>query len=273
MSLSLCCLYYDPIMCSCEQSLFCSPVLSTHHNGIIIAVFMHAVPGLPLPCCNMPRGRTSTTRGAAVSQPSQRRAAIRKRAAETAPPMPAPPVRRRRRVSSAAGGHDESVIPDGGPPTVSTSTAEMVAIVTREVLKQLRDDRTAVPVAGPAAPVDVPAAPVDVPAAPIAVPDLMMPPVVGNPTLRTRWTILGGTCFSSACMQSRSGGAQSCSSYCLPQPIPSHSALSGRLLLGVPARGQMCLQTCRFKRVCAKCQAPYPSTSCPKHSTPHTSKP
>ena len=135
---------------------------------------MHAVPGLPLPCCSMPRGRTSTTRGAAVRQPSQRRAAIRKRAAETAPPMPAPPVRRRRPVSAAAGRPDESVIPDGGPSTVSTSTAEMVAIVTREVLKQLHDDRAAVPV-------PVPAAPVDVPAAPIAVPDLMMPPVAGNP--------------------------------------------------------------------------------------------
>ena len=54
-------------------------------------------------------------RGAAVRQPSQRRAAIRKRAAETAPPMPAPPVRRRRPVSAAAGRPDESVIPDGGP--------------------------------------------------------------------------------------------------------------------------------------------------------------
>ena len=145
---------------------------------------MLTVLGLPLPYCSMPRG------GASVRQPSQRRAAIRKRAAETARPMPAPPVRRRRPVSAAAGGPDESVIPDGGPPTVSTSTAEMVAIVTREVLKQLRDDRTAVPVAIPAAPVDVPAAPIAVPYVSVTVsshptadviPDLMMPPVVGNP--------------------------------------------------------------------------------------------
>ena len=92
---------------------------------------MHAVPGLPLPCYSMPRGRTSTTRGASVRQPSQRRAAIRKRAAETAPPMAAPPVRQLRPVSSAAGGPDEIVSPDGGPPMVSISTAEMVAIVTR----------------------------------------------------------------------------------------------------------------------------------------------
>ncbi|KAI0208530.1 hypothetical protein LSAT2_006793 [Lamellibrachia satsuma] len=138
----------------------------------------------------MPRGRTSTTRGAAVIQPSQRRAAIRKRAAETAPPMPAPPVRRRRPVSAAAGRPDESVIPDGGPPTVSTSTAEMMAIVTREVLKQLRDDRAAEPVAVPPASVDVPATPIAFPYVPVTVsshrtadviPDLIMPPVVGNP--------------------------------------------------------------------------------------------
>ena len=68
-------------------------------------------------------------------------------------------------------------------------------------------------------------------------------------------------------------GGQSCSSYCLPQPIQLPSALSGRLLLGVPERGKCVSKTCRFKHVCAKCQAPHPSTSCPKHNTPHTSKP
>ena len=59
----------------------------------------------------------------------------------------------------------------------------MVAIVTREMLKPLRDDRTAVPVAVPAAPIAVPYVPVTVSSHPTAdvIPDLVMPPVVGNP--------------------------------------------------------------------------------------------
>ena len=134
------------------------PQLS-HSNGMIVAVSMW--PGLLLPCCSMPRGRPSTTSGASARQPSQRRAAMLKRAAESAPSVPAPQTRRCCQVSAAAGRPDEVdhpvVTAEDLQPTAGTSTAEMVAIVTREVLKHLREERVVAPL-----PVAVPAVPVPV---------------------------------------------------------------------------------------------------------------
>ena len=69
----------------------------------------------------MPAGRPAKRVAPAVRPPSARRAALTRL---TEPDLPAPPVRRRRIASTA-------------------STASMVAIVTREVLKQLREDRDA----------------------------------------------------------------------------------------------------------------------------------
>ena len=118
----------------------------------------------------MPRGRPPTTSGASARQPSQRRAAMLKRAAESAPSVPAPQARRRRQVSAAAGRPDEvdhPVVTSGGlQPTAGTSTAEMVAIVTREVLRHLREERVVapLPVAVPAVP--VPVLPVEIPVVP-----------------------------------------------------------------------------------------------------------
>ena len=89
----------------------------------------------------MPRGRPSTTSGASARQPSQRRAAMLKRAAENAPSVLAPQARRSCPVSAAAGRPDEidhPVVTAGGlQPTAGTSTAEMMAIVMKEVLKHL----------------------------------------------------------------------------------------------------------------------------------------
>ena len=80
----------------------------------------------------MPAGRAAKRGAPAVRPPSARRAALTR---PTEPDLPAPPVRRRRIASAAAGR------PDDLPPTDAASTASMVAIVTREVLKQLREDR------------------------------------------------------------------------------------------------------------------------------------
>ena len=82
----------------------------------------------------MPAGRPAKRVTPAVRRPSARRAALTR---PTEPDLPAPPVRRRRIASAAAGR------PDDLPPTDTASTASMVAIVTREVLKQLREDRDA----------------------------------------------------------------------------------------------------------------------------------
>ena len=82
----------------------------------------------------MPAGRAAKRGAPAVRPPSARRAALTR---PTEPDLPAPPVRRRRIASAAAGR------PDDLPPTDAASTASMVAIVTREVLKQLREDRVA----------------------------------------------------------------------------------------------------------------------------------
>ena len=131
------------------------------------------VPGLLLPCCSMPRGRPPTTSKASARQPSQRRAAMLKRAAESASSVPEPQARRRRQVSAAAGRPDEvdhPVVTAGGlQPTAGTSTAEMVAIVTREVLKHLREERVvaSLQVAVPAVP--VPVLPVEIPVVPVPV--------------------------------------------------------------------------------------------------------
>ncbi|KAI0238712.1 hypothetical protein LSAT2_010596 [Lamellibrachia satsuma] len=118
----------------------------------------------------MPRGRPPTTSGASARQPSQRRAAMLKRAAESAPSVPAPQARRRCQVSAAAGRPDEVdhpvVTSEGLQPTAGTSTVEMVAIVTREVLRHLREERAVapLPVAVPAVP--VPVLPVEIPVVP-----------------------------------------------------------------------------------------------------------
>ena len=87
--------------------------------------------------------QTGTSHGeTAVPPPSHRRAA-RKRAAEAEPPAPAPPIRRRRMVTAAAGRQEDLPAAPDGVPDAAGSTADMVAIVTREVLKQLREDRDA----------------------------------------------------------------------------------------------------------------------------------
>ena len=97
-----------------------------------------------------------------------------KRAAESASSVPAPQALRRRQVSAAAGRPDEvdhPVVTAGVlQPTAGTSTAEMVAIVTREVLKHLREEECFVaplPVAVPAVP--VPVLPVEIPVVPVLV--------------------------------------------------------------------------------------------------------
>ena len=81
----------------------------------------------------MPAGRPAKRVALAVRPPSARRAAPTRL---TEPDLPAPPVRRRRIASAAAGRPDDL-------PKDTASTASMVAIVTREVLKQLREDRDA----------------------------------------------------------------------------------------------------------------------------------
>ena len=108
--------------------------------------------------------------GASARQPSQCRAATLKRAAESAPSVPAPQARQRRQVSTAASQLDEvdhPVVTAGGLQlTAGASTAEIVAIVTREVLKHLRKERVVapLPVAVPAVP--VPVLPVEIPVVP-----------------------------------------------------------------------------------------------------------
>ena len=101
----------------------------------------------------MPPRRPSTTRDAATRPPSQRRAAQRKRPAETTLAVTPPP--RRRRVVSAAAGRPEDVenpVTEALPstqPSGSTEgvhqTTEIIAQVTREVLRQLREDLSASP--------------------------------------------------------------------------------------------------------------------------------
>ena len=81
----------------------------------------------------MPAGRPAKRVAPAVRPPSARRAALTR---PTEPDLPAPPVRRSRIASAAAGRPDDL-------PKDTASTASMVAIVTREVLKQLREDRDA----------------------------------------------------------------------------------------------------------------------------------
>ena len=102
-----------------------------------------------------PRGRLPKPARAMVRPPSHRRAA-RKRAAEAQPPASAPPIRRRRTVAAAAGRPEDLPAAPDGVPDAAGSTADMVAIVTREVLKQLREGRDATsapevvwPMAGP----------------------------------------------------------------------------------------------------------------------------
>ena len=80
----------------------------------------------------MPAGRPAKRGAPAVRPPSARRAALTR---PNEPDLPAPPVRRRRIASAGR--------PDDLPPTDAASTASMVAIVTREVLKQLCEDRVA----------------------------------------------------------------------------------------------------------------------------------
>ena len=53
------------------------------------------------------------------------------------------PIRRRRTVATAAGRPEDLPAASDGVPDAASSTADMVAIVTREVLKQLREDRDA----------------------------------------------------------------------------------------------------------------------------------
>ena len=91
-----------------------------------------------------------------VRPPSQRRSAIAKRAAEKEAGTPTPPTKRRRPLTSAAGSPNVSTPPTGA----LTNTAEMVALVTREVMQQLRQDRADAP-PPPDFPVreDVPVAP------------------------------------------------------------------------------------------------------------------
>ena len=81
-------------------------------------------------------------------------------------------------------------------------------------MKQLRDDRAAVPV-------PVPAAPVDVSAAPIAVPDLMMPLVVDNPpdaADQVDYTVAGAI---DALLRGEQGEPT------LPQTLPLHTTELG----------------------------------------------
>ena len=80
----------------------------------------------------MPAGRPAKRVAPAVRPPSARCEALTR---PTEADFPTPPVRRCR-IASAAAGH-----PGDLPPTDTASMALMVAIVTREVLKQLREDR------------------------------------------------------------------------------------------------------------------------------------
>ncbi|KAI0233789.1 hypothetical protein LSAT2_015998, partial [Lamellibrachia satsuma] len=89
-----------------------------------------------------PRGRLPKPTRAMVRLPSQRRAA-RKRAAEDEPPAPAPIIRRRRTVAASAGRPEDLPAASDGVPEAVGNTADTVAIVTREVLKQLLEDRDA----------------------------------------------------------------------------------------------------------------------------------
>ena len=82
----------------------------------------------------MPRGRPTKRAAPAVRPPSARRAAMLH---PVEPDLPAPPVCRRR-IAFAAAGRPEDL-----PPTDTASAASLVVIVTREVLKQLREDRDA----------------------------------------------------------------------------------------------------------------------------------
>ena len=86
-----------------------------------------------------PRGRLPKPVRAMVIPPSHRRAA-RKRAAEAEPPAPAPPIRRRRTVAAAAVRPEDLPAAPDVVPDAAGSTADMLAIVTREVLKQLREN-------------------------------------------------------------------------------------------------------------------------------------
>ena len=87
--------------------------------------------------------RTSTKTGTSHGETAFQRRVARKRAVEAEPPAPAPPIRRRRQVAAAAGRPDDLPAASDGVPEAAGSTVEMVAIVTREVLKQLREDRDA----------------------------------------------------------------------------------------------------------------------------------
>ena len=92
--------------------------------------------GLVLPCCSMKRGRASALRRSTVRHTSQRRSALLIRAAEEEARSPYPSTRSRGTVRAAVASHDVTA----ALGIATTSMTDMVALVSREVLKQLRDE-------------------------------------------------------------------------------------------------------------------------------------
>ena len=84
----------------------------------------------------MKRCRASALQRSTVRQPSQRRSALLNRAAELEATSLYPSTRSRRLVSAAAACPDVNA----APGIAMTSMTDMVALVSREVLKQLRDE-------------------------------------------------------------------------------------------------------------------------------------
>ena len=141
--------------------------------------------------------------------------------------VPAPQARRRRQASAATGRLDEvdhPVVTAGGlQSTAGTSTAEMVAIVTREVLQHLREERVAtpVPVAVPAVP--VPVLPVEIPVVPVPV--VTSQPYPAEPSRAAEQmdsAVVGAT---NSLLQGDVGEAP------LPKTLPLHSTALGADLL------------------------------------------
>ena len=84
----------------------------------------------------MKRCRASALQRSTVRQPSQRRSALLNRAAELEATSLYPSTRSRRLVSAAAACPDMNA----APGIATTSMTDVVALVSREVLKQLRDE-------------------------------------------------------------------------------------------------------------------------------------
>ena len=93
----------------------------------------YVLSGLLLPCCGMKRGRASALRRSTVRHTSQHHSALLIWAVEE---EARPSIRRRRTVRAAAASPAVTV----ALGIATTSMTDMVALVSREDLKQLRDE-------------------------------------------------------------------------------------------------------------------------------------